>query len=81
VRPDLLPQPGQKTGSTSFPAQVTKPDITPALQDTNTVPVTIAGANILDSLLQPEQAADYVPGQLKKKGRKKKKRNNISNNQ
>lgn len=37
-------------------------------------------ATMLDALIQPEQAADYVPGQLKKKGRKKKKRKNISNN-
>lgn len=37
--------------------------------------------NILDTLIQPEQAVDYIPGQLKKKGRKKKKRKNISNNQ
>lgn len=81
VRPDLLPQSGQKTGSTSFAVQATKPDITPALQDTNTVPATISYGSILDSLLQPEQAADYVPGQLKKKSRKKKKRKNISNNQ
>lgn len=81
VRPDLLLQPGQKTGSTSLPAQATKPDITPALQDTNTVPVTISAGNLLDSLLQPEQQADYIPGQLKKKGRKKRKRKNISNNQ
>lgn len=37
-------------------------------------------ATMLDALIQPEQTADYVPGQLKKKGRKKKKRKNISNN-
>lgn len=80
-KPDLLSQPVQKTGSTSLPAQATKPDSAPVLQDTNTVPVTIAGSDLLDSLLQPEQAADYVPGQLKKKGRKKRKRKNISNNQ
>lgn len=81
IKPDLLSKPGQKTGSISLPAQATKHDITPALQDSNTVPVTIAGGDMLDSLLQPEQAADYVPGQLKKKGRRKRKRKNISNNQ
>ncbi len=81
VKPDLPPQPAQKTGTTSLSTQTAKPDITPALQDTNTVPVTIAGGDLLDSLLQPEQAADYIPGQLKKKGRKKRKRKNISNNQ
>jgi hypothetical protein len=37
--------------------------------------------NILEALIQPERAADYIPGQLKKKGRKKKKKKNISNNQ
>ncbi|MGN6266624.1 MAG: relaxase/mobilization nuclease domain-containing protein [Ginsengibacter sp.] len=37
--------------------------------------------NILEALIQPERAADYIPNQLKKKGRKKKKRKNISNNQ
>lgn len=36
---------------------------------------------ILEALIQPERAADYIPGQLKKKGRKKKKKKNISNNQ
>lgn len=35
---------------------------------------------VLDVLMQPEQVADYIPGQLKKKGRKKKKRKNISDN-
>ena len=81
VKPDLLPQLGQKTGNTFLPSQASKPDIAPALQNTNTVPVTISAGSILDSLLQPEQAVDYVPGQLKKKSRKKKKRKNISNNQ
>lgn len=37
--------------------------------------------NILDALMQPEHMSDYIPGQLKKKSRKKKKRKNISNNQ
>ncbi len=36
--------------------------------------------NILDALMQPEQAPDYVPGQLKKY-RKKRKRKNQNNNQ
>lgn len=36
---------------------------------------------ILDALIQPEKTTDYVPGQLKKKGRKKKRRKNISGNQ
>lgn len=40
----------------------------------------LAPGNALEALLQPEQAADYVAGQLKRK-RKKKKRKNLSNNQ
>lgn len=81
VKPDLLPQPGQKRGRTSLPAQAARPNDILSSQGTNAVPDTIAGRDLLDSLLQPEQAADYLPGQLKKKGRKKKKRQNISNNQ
>ena len=38
------------------------------------------GETMLDALLHPEQTGEYIPGQLKKKGRKKKKRKNISNN-
>lgn len=38
-----------------------------------------ATANLLDVLMRPEQAADYVPGQLKR-SRRKKKRKNISDN-
>ncbi len=37
--------------------------------------------NIIDMFMQPEKVFDYVPGQLKKKSRKKKKRKNISGNQ
>lgn len=81
VKPGLLPQPVQKTGSASLHAQTPKPASNPDLRGTDTVPVTVSAGGILDALLQPEQAADYVPGQLKKKGRKKKKRKNISNNQ
>lgn len=40
----------------------------------------LAPGNALEALLQPEQAGDYVPNQLKRK-RKKKKRKNLSNNQ
>lgn len=36
---------------------------------------------LLNALIQPEQVADYVPRQLKKKGKKKKKKKNISDNQ
>ncbi|MGV8094908.1 MAG: relaxase/mobilization nuclease domain-containing protein [Mangrovibacterium sp.] len=36
--------------------------------------------NVIDALIQPEQASDYLPGQLKRK-RKKKKRKHTLNNQ
>ena len=35
---------------------------------------------LLDTLIQPDQTLDYIPRQLKKKSRKKKKRKNISAN-
>ncbi|SFP79925.1 relaxase/mobilization nuclease domain-containing protein [Parafilimonas terrae] len=36
--------------------------------------------NIIDALMHPEQVFDYIPGQLKRKNKKKKKRKNISDN-
>lgn len=44
-----------------------------------TTPAT-AGDGILETLMQPEQVADYIPGQLKKKSKKKKRKNNIPGN-
>lgn len=74
-------QPGQKTGHTTPPVQVARPGAIAVSQVHSTTPVPVSSDNALDILTQPEQAADYVPGQLKKKNRKRKKRKNISNNQ
>lgn len=38
-------------------------------------------SHIIEALIQPEQVFDYIPGSLKRKNRKKKKRKNISGNQ
>jgi len=58
-----------------------KPGFTAASQDIGYPPASTGPGRILDDLMQSEQAADYVPGALKKRSRKKKKRKNISNNQ
>jgi len=81
IQPSLLPQTGKKTEAEVLHVQTTKPGITATSQDHDSPPVLLPATNLLDDLLQPEQAADYLPAQLKKKGRKKKKRKNISNNQ
>ncbi|MGN6214517.1 relaxase/mobilization nuclease domain-containing protein [Parafilimonas sp.] len=81
VKPDLQIQQNQKVVQTTLPAQASKPDLTTVPKDINTPLPSISAGNLLDALIQPEQAADYLPAQLKKKGRKKKKRKNISNNQ
>lgn len=81
LRQDLLAQPAakQNIGLQSRPIGGTETKVSenafePASNSKGT-------DTILDALMQPEQTADYVPGQLKKKGRKKKRRKNISGNQ
>lgn len=81
IKQDLLPNAGQKTGRSSLPAQHTNTGIPATLYNTTNPADTMPKDTVLDALLQPEQAADYIPGQLKKKDRKKKRRKNISNNQ
>jgi hypothetical protein len=80
-RQDLLSHPAVKTDIGLQP-QATSVAETKAydngLQSASTFKES---GNILEALIQPERAADYIPGQLKKKGRKKKKKKNISNNQ
>ena len=78
IKPELVLQPGRKTETLVPVARAAKPDITTASHDYNSTTATIHATSLLDTLIQPEQAADYVPGQLKKKSRKKKKRKNIS---
>jgi hypothetical protein len=54
---------------------------TKAHQNDPQIAVTFKGTEtILHALLQPEQARDYIPGQLKK-NKKKRKRKNLNNNQ
>lgn len=81
IKQNLLPNAGQKTGQSSLPAHNTNTGLSSTLHNNTNPADTIPKDNMLDALLQPEQAADYIPGQLKKKGRKKKRRKNISNNQ
>ncbi len=81
IKPELVLQPGEKTETLVPVARATRPDIATASHDYNSTPAIIPAPHLLDTLIQPEQAVDYVPGQLKKKSRKKKKRKNISNNQ
>lgn len=77
---DLLPHPALK------PEIGLQPQATPAgetkatANDLQPAPLPSGTGNMLDVLMQPEQAPDYVAGQLKRK-RKKKKRKNLSNNQ
>jgi hypothetical protein len=81
IKQDLLPYAGQKKGRSSLPAQNTNTGLSSTLHNNVNPADTMPKGDMLDALLRPEQAADFLPGQLKKKGRKKKKRKNISNNQ
>lgn len=80
LRQDLLPQPAAKQ-STGLQPQATAAAATKAGEQAYSFLSNSEGAEgILDILMQPERTIDYVPGQLKKKSRKKKKSKNISNN-
>ncbi|MBN8833648.1 MAG: relaxase [Niastella sp. SCN 39-18] len=81
LKQDLLPNAGQKTGRSSLPAHNTNTSLPSTLHNNTNPADKMPKDNMLDALIQSEQAADYIPGQLKKKGRKKKRRKNISNNQ
>jgi len=81
IKQDLLPQESQKTRRSALPAQNTNTRLSTTLQDNPNPSDALSKESILDTLLQPEQAADYIPSQLKKKGRRKKRKNNIPNNQ
>jgi hypothetical protein len=81
IKQNQLPIAGQKTGRSSLRAQNTNTGLPSTLHNNTNPADTMPKDNMLDALLQPEQSADYIPGQLKKKVRKKKRRKNISNNQ
>lgn len=81
LRQDLLAQPPAKQviGLVSRPVGGTE---TKATENAFEPASNSKGADsIFDALMQTEQVVDYIPGQLKKKGRKKKRRKNISGNQ
>ncbi|RZM24255.1 MAG: relaxase [Pedobacter sp.] len=78
--PDLLTHPAQKPSGLQPQATASAAE-TKAHQNQPQIAATSEGTeNILDALMQPEQAPDYVPGQLKK-NKKKRKRKNQNNNQ
>ena len=78
--PDLLLHPAQKQIGLQ-PQAIASVAETKASQNEPQLASTSKGTeNILDTLMQPEQAPDYVPGQLKK-NKKKRKRKNQNNNQ
>ena len=81
MKSELLPQTAQKAGKATQPAQVTDRDVKTLPQDHTPDPISIPVGNALDALIQPDQVADYIPGQLKKKGKKRKRNKNVSNNQ
>jgi hypothetical protein len=78
--PDLLMHPAQKSIGLQPQATASAAE-TKAYQNAPQIAATSKGTEtILDALMQPEQAPDYVPGQLKK-NKKKRKRKNQNNNQ
>ena len=77
----LLPQTRFRPVDIGEPLQAKTPPMPETHHEPNNTKVTADKTSLLDTLMQPEQMADYIPGQLKKKGKKKRKRKNISNNQ
>lgn len=77
----LLPQIKSKPADIGQLSQAKTPLMPGIYHEPNNTPVTADRTSLLDTLMQPEQMADYIPGQLKKKSKKKRKRKNISNNQ
>lgn len=80
LRQDLLSQPPAKQGIGLQPKAIAAAETKVNENAFQPTPNSKESEGILDALMQPEHTSDYVPGQLKKKGRKKKKRKNISNN-
>ena len=81
AKPPLSPVKEQEAVPAAPFISAPKPGLTTASKDIGYPPAATGPGRILDDLMQPEQAADYVPGALKKRSKKKKKRKNISNNQ
>ena len=81
IKPDLQLHSIQKAEGISLSVHDKTLNVSNVASDHTITSVTAKGDDLTQVLLQPEQMADYIPNQLKKKGRKKKKRKNISNNQ
>ena len=81
IKQELLPQTGQEMEQALLPVQNTNAGLSSTSHSNVNPADAMLKGDLLEALLQPEQAADYIPGQLKKKTRKKKRRKNISNNQ
>ncbi|MCT1523866.1 relaxase/mobilization nuclease domain-containing protein [Sphingobacterium hotanense] len=77
---ELLQHPALKPGIELQSRPIVGTETKDAANDLHPAPLPSGTGNMLDVLMQPEQASDYVAGQLKRK-RKKKKRKNLSNNQ
>jgi hypothetical protein len=79
--PDLLSHPAVKTNIGLQPQTISAAETKAHDNGLQSASKFKESGSILEALIQPERAADYIPGQLKKKRRKKKKRKNIPNNQ
>lgn len=80
-RQDLLSHPAAKTDIGLQPQAISAAETKAYDNGLQAASNSKESGNILEALIQPEQVADYIPGQLKKKGKKKRKKRNISNNQ
>jgi hypothetical protein len=80
-RQDLLSHPAAKTDIGLQPQAISAAETKAYDNGLQSASRFKESGNILEALIRPERAADYIPAQLKKKGRKKKKRKNIPNNQ
>jgi hypothetical protein len=80
-RQDLLSHPAVKTDIGLQPQAISTAETKAHDNGLQAASKFKESGNIPEVLIQPERVADYIPGQLKKKGRKKKKRKNLSNNQ
>ena len=81
IKPDLQSQSIKRTEDISLPVNNKTLNTSNVAIEHITTSITANGDNLIQTLMQPEQAADYIPNQLKKKGKKKRKKRNISNNQ
>ena len=81
IKPDLQPQSIKRTEDIPLPLNNKTLNTSNIATEHITSSITANGSNLIQTLMQPEQAADYIPNQLKKKGKKKRKKRNISNNQ